>query len=85
MKEEPTAASIEKRDYYDNSAPVPTTETAAPNGSNNDHFAQNEAPSNAGDAEMQGSSWNGNGNQGYETAAVETEDNYGPINVKEDG
>jgi hypothetical protein len=38
-----------------------------------------------GDADMGGGDWNGNGNQSYDAPAVEQDDNYGPINVKEDG
>ncbi|KAF2195864.1 hypothetical protein K469DRAFT_682104 [Zopfia rhizophila CBS 207.26] len=37
-----------------------------------------------GDMDMNGSAWNGNATQGYDHTAID-DDNYGPINVKEDG
>lgn len=50
------------------------------NGGNDEHKAKQEQDYDGGDMDMGGSGWNGNGgNQSYD------DDNYGPINVKEDG
>lgn len=43
-----------------------------------------EAGVGAEDSHMDGSAFNGNGNQAFDNAPLE-DDNYGPINVKEDG
>jgi hypothetical protein len=42
---------------------------------------------NNGDADMGGGAWNGSGggNHGYESAPAQPDDDYGPINIKEDG
>lgn len=44
---------------------------------------QGEQSYDAGDAHMDGSAWNGAGEQSHDNAG--DDDNYGPINVKEDG
>jgi len=77
--EEPSPANPPPADP----APASATESTA-NGRDNTHNVKAE-PDTSGDAEMQGSAWNGNGNQSYDHAQVEVDDNYGPINVKEDG
>ncbi|KAF2011929.1 hypothetical protein BU24DRAFT_412477 [Aaosphaeria arxii CBS 175.79] len=52
-------------------------------------WEQPNAAGNHGDANMGNGAWNGNGagngNQSFDQAAGDQDDNYGPINVKEDG
>lgn len=66
-------------------APAVNTEPVADSKDNYQH-GQFGGSANPNDSHMQGSDWNGNGNQAYDAQQpVEQEDNYGPINVKEDG
>ncbi|KAF2202220.1 hypothetical protein GQ43DRAFT_430962 [Delitschia confertaspora ATCC 74209] len=67
------------------SAPAPVPEPAANTGDS--QYGKQEEFSHGGDADMHGSNqnWNQNDNQTYDSGEVEREDNYGPINVKEDG
>lgn len=65
-------------------ADEPVADIAYSGGDGDDRVKQ-EPAFDGGDMDMNGAGWNGNGgNQSYDNAQVD-DDNYGPINVKEDG
>ncbi|KAH7118736.1 RNA-binding protein [Dendryphion nanum] len=69
-------------------AHIPSLSEQAPEVAHGGEYAATGTPqTGAGDMVMDGSGWNsnGNGDQSYDQGAGENEDNYGPINVKEDG
>jgi hypothetical protein len=69
----------------------PVDESAPSGASNGAHdldasaMKQEDMGTEGLDAHMGGSGWGGNGNQSYDSVAMDQDDNYGPINVKEDG
>ena len=65
------------------SANEPASDNAY-NGADNGTAVKQEAGLEGDDMDMNGSAWNGGGNQSYDNVAMD-DDNYGPINVKEDG
>jgi hypothetical protein len=67
----------------------PTEQSATASATNGAQLAESsgyeQQDAGFGDADMGGGDWNGNGNQSYDAPTIEQDDNYGPINVKEDG
>ncbi|KAF2478220.1 uncharacterized protein BDR25DRAFT_309018 [Lindgomyces ingoldianus] len=64
--------------------PAPSTASNGVGGGDNSAMKQ-EAASEGGDYDMNGGGWNANASQSYDHAPADDDDNYGPINVKEDG
>lgn len=71
--------------------PVQVESANAPPEETTQHGDQDAAPSWQGqapggnDSHMDHSGYNAGGNQSYDNAPMEDDNNYGPINVKEDG
>ncbi|KAJ4375807.1 hypothetical protein N0V83_001084 [Neocucurbitaria cava] len=78
----PPAAKAEPEPVQAESAPTQAPDPAQNGGQEGAPSWQ--APAAGGDGSMDHSGYNGGGNQSYDNAPME-DDNYGPINVKEDG
>jgi hypothetical protein len=60
-------------------------EQSAHDEASHDVYGMDGVNQGAGYGDMGGATWNGNGNQQYDDAPGGHEEDYGPINIKEDG